>query len=94
MKFALVLMMDTRVVEEARVRALVKSAHIRALKARLREKKSCKSGGSAEFVSKDQHFRTLTARIRYSTNLLEEERLSEVEIAEAQEEVSSVVVLA
>lgn len=32
-------MMETRVVEVARVRAAVKSAHIRALKARLREKK-------------------------------------------------------
>ena len=33
-------MMETRVVEEARVRAEVKRAHIRALKARFREKKS------------------------------------------------------
>jgi len=39
MKFADVLMMETRVVEEARVRAVVKRAHIRALKARLRAKK-------------------------------------------------------
>ena len=36
-----VLMMETRVVEEARVRAEVKRAHIRALKARLRRKKDC-----------------------------------------------------
>ncbi len=36
-----VLMMETRVVEEARVRAEVKRAHIRALKARLRRKKVC-----------------------------------------------------
>lgn len=41
MKFAEVLMIETRVVEEARVRADVNSAHIRALKARLREKKNC-----------------------------------------------------
>jgi len=34
-----VLIMETRVVEEARVRAAVKRAHIRALKVRLREKK-------------------------------------------------------
>ena len=33
--------METRVVEEARVKAEVKSAHISALKARLREKKNC-----------------------------------------------------
>lgn len=33
--------METRVVEDARVRAEVKRAHIRALKARLRRKKSC-----------------------------------------------------
>lgn len=37
-------MIETRVVEEARVRADVKSAHIRALKARLREKKNCCQG--------------------------------------------------
>ena len=42
MKFALVLMMETRVVEEARVRAAVKSVHIMALKARLRRKKNCR----------------------------------------------------
>ncbi len=41
MKFAEVLIIETRVVEEARVRADVKSAHIRALKARLREKNNC-----------------------------------------------------
>lgn len=41
MKFAEVLIIETRVVEDARVRAEVKSAHIRALKARLREKKNC-----------------------------------------------------
>lgn len=41
MKFAEVLIIETRVVEEARVNAEVKSAHIRALKARLREKKNC-----------------------------------------------------
>lgn len=50
MKFADVLIIETRVVEEARVRAEVNSAHIRALKARLREKKNCcqerVSGGS------------------------------------------------
>ena len=40
-KFDEVLMMETRVVEEARVRAAVKRAHIRALKARLRRKKVC-----------------------------------------------------
>ena len=34
-------MMETRVVEEARVRAEVKRVHIRALKARLRAKNSC-----------------------------------------------------
>jgi len=39
MKFADVLMMDTRVVDSARVRAAVKSAHMRALKARLSRKK-------------------------------------------------------
>ncbi|KAL9040898.1 MAG: hypothetical protein Q9214_004301 [Letrouitia sp. 1 TL-2023] len=39
MKFELVLITETRVVEDARVRAAVKSAHIRALKARLRRKK-------------------------------------------------------
>lgn len=37
-------------VEEARVRAAVKSAHIRALKARLREKKSCGGGVSGVVV--------------------------------------------
>lgn len=36
-----VLMMETRVVEEARVRAEVKRAHIKALKARFRRKKDC-----------------------------------------------------
>ena len=41
MKFAEVLIIETRVVEEARVKAEVKSAHIRALKARLREKNNC-----------------------------------------------------
>lgn len=39
MKFEEVLMMETRVVEVARVRAAVKRAHMRALKARFREKK-------------------------------------------------------
>ena len=38
MKFEDVLIMETRVVEVARVRAVVKRAHIRALKARLRRK--------------------------------------------------------
>ncbi|KAL8935996.1 MAG: hypothetical protein Q9216_005158, partial [Gyalolechia sp. 2 TL-2023] len=33
--------METRVVEDARVRAEVKSAHMSALKARLSRKKSC-----------------------------------------------------
>ena len=37
--------METRVVEEARVRADVKRAHIRALKARLRAKKNCCRAG-------------------------------------------------
>jgi hypothetical protein len=37
-KFVEVFRMETRVVEELSVRARVKSAHIRALKARLREK--------------------------------------------------------
>lgn len=41
MKFAEVLIIETRVVEEARVKADVKSAHIRALKARLRAKNNC-----------------------------------------------------
>ena len=36
-------MIDTRVVEEARVRAAVKSAHMRALKARLRRKKTARN---------------------------------------------------
>jgi hypothetical protein len=39
MKLALTLMMETRVVESPRVRAAVKSAHMRALKRRLRPKK-------------------------------------------------------
>lgn len=38
MKLEEVLMMETRVVDVARVRAAVKSAHMRALKARFREK--------------------------------------------------------
>jgi len=38
MKLEEVLMMETRVVDVARVRAAVKRAHIRALKARFREK--------------------------------------------------------
>ena len=42
MKFALVFMMETRVVEDARVRALVKRAHIRALKAKFIEKKKAR----------------------------------------------------
>lgn len=42
MKLAEVLIIETRVVEEARVRADVKSAHIKALKARLSEKKTCR----------------------------------------------------
>jgi hypothetical protein len=42
MKFALVLIIDTRVVDEARVRAFVKRNHIRALKARFMEKKKAR----------------------------------------------------
>ena len=45
MKLALVLMIETRVVEEARVRALVKRAHIMALKARFMAKKNCVEEG-------------------------------------------------
>ncbi len=50
--------METRVVEEARVRAEVKRAHIRALKARLREKKNwweeLVSGGSFRYRENDE----------------------------------------
>ena len=45
MKLEEVLMMETRVVEVARVRAVVKRAHINALKARLRRKKVWVGGG-------------------------------------------------
>lgn len=41
MKLEDVLMMDTRVVDEARVSAAVKSAHMRALKVRLSRKQIC-----------------------------------------------------
>ena len=44
-KFDEVLRIETRVVEECSVRARVKRVHIKALKARLREKKICKGGG-------------------------------------------------
>ncbi len=44
MKFAEVLMMETRVVEEERVRAAVKSVHIRKLKKRLSVKKDLGDG--------------------------------------------------
>lgn len=116
MKFAEVLIIETRVVEEARVKAEVKSAHIRALKARLREKKTwCQervSGGSfmSERRDESEHKKNSsdeqvkstwgqddgggrTARISISTTLFVEERPKAVEIPEAHEEVSSVVVL-
>ena len=118
MKFAEVLIMETRVVDEARVKAEVKSAHIRALKARFREKKNCcqehVSGRPSSMEGKDdrgtsrirQCFRRKdavahmaqdnkgrTARISISTTLLVEESPNALEIPEAHEEVSSVVVL-
>ncbi|KAL9136684.1 MAG: hypothetical protein Q9175_002108 [Cornicularia normoerica] len=71
MKFAEVLIIETRVVEEARVKAEVKSAHIRALKARLREKKTwCQervSGGSfmSERVDGSEHKKNIsTERVK------------------------------
>ena len=42
-------MMETRVVEVARVRALVNSVHIMALKARLRAKKVYTGGGVIQY---------------------------------------------
>lgn len=109
MKLDEVLTMETRVVEEARVRAAVKSAHIRALKARLRVKKSCgncvggvicfwKGGGGGEGGEwgreKVGRGKTgLTPRIRNSTGLLLGERCRELDIALDQEVVRCVVVL-
>lgn len=75
------------------MRAEVKSAHIRALKARFMEKKNCDYPSMRPSLFGGGGGGLRTARMRNSTNLLSEERLRDVEMAEAQEEVSSVVVL-
>lgn len=93
-------MMETRVVEEERVRAVVKSVHIRKLKRRLSVKKDCGGkgegllvrgfGGGGRNRGKEGG---RTARIRNSMNALWGERERKEDIAAAQEDVSSVVVL-
>lgn len=47
-------MMETRVVEEARVRAEVKRAHMRALKARFRRKNICAIEGGEKGLATRQ----------------------------------------
>ena len=50
MKFALVLIIDTRVVDVARVRARVKSVHMMKLKRRLRAKKRARMAYSTTLL--------------------------------------------
>ena len=106
MKFDDVLTIDTRVVDVARVRALVKNVHMMALKARLRAKKICareRVGVSRWGLSLEKGrngalvdgWGERTARIKNSTILFVGERPMGVALAMALAHVavSSVVVL-
>lgn len=89
MKFADVLMMETRTVEDARVRARVKRPHMMALKRRFMPKKvwHVLERRSRDFI------RVRTARRAYSKNLFEGSRPNAAARELDQELVSSVVVL-
>lgn len=101
MKFADVLIMLTRTVDDASVRARVKSPHIMPLKTRLRTKKnwwrgSCEYlGFSIALRGKDDwgHGGVHTPLTRYSMNLFGSARPNRWDSPSAHEVVSVVVVL-